>query len=254
MALRKITAAALAAITTSLVALSATAAPVVYNYSTSVPGALQSSSNAAVLALLGGATATVSGSFVYDAATPFTTYSQNIGYAAGGALYAGAFSQLSGTVNGSVGGLSFTDDSGTISQGNEAAPPGLDWFTMNADATPRPGQNTTPADYARDLQGFTVGNYTLHNVRLYWIEGYFGATDFISSDALLPTPPSFNGVLALDFILTDDPTNTANTPYTSRTVYFTGLTAVAAVPEPGATALVLAGMAGMLVTLRRRKA
>ncbi|MFZ5526047.1 MAG: PEP-CTERM sorting domain-containing protein [Pseudomonadota bacterium] len=250
MASRHLTA-VLAAVAASCISVSAMAAPVVYNYSTST---FVSSPDATLRALLG-TSASVSGSFVYDAATPFTTYSQNIGYAAGGALYSGAISQLTGTVNSSVSGLTFTDGSGTISQGNEAAPPGLDWFTMNADATPRPGQNTTPAEYARDLAGFTVGAYTLHNVRLYWIEGSFGATDFIASDALLPTPPSFNGVLALDFVLTADPTNIANTPYNSRTVYFTGLTVMAApVPEPGTTGLALAGMAGVALALRRRKA
>ena len=225
------------------------AAPVVYNYSTS--GAL-ASSNAAVAALLGGASVTVSGSFIYDAATPFTVNSQDIGYEAGRAIYSGAVSQLSGSVNG----LSFIDNgTGVAAVGNEVvAPYGLDWFSLNADPTPRLGENTTPAEYAHQLSGFTVGDYKLDNVRLYWVEGYYGVPDYLSNNNLLPTVPSFNGFLALDFVLASDPTNTANSPYYSRTVYFGGLQAVAAVPEPGAMVLGLAGLAGVLVAVRRRKA
>ena len=93
MASRHLTA-VLAAVAASCISVSAMAAPVVYNYSTST---FVSSPDATLRALLG-TSASVSGSFVYDAATPFTTYSQNIGYAAGGALYSGAISQLTGTV------------------------------------------------------------------------------------------------------------------------------------------------------------
>lgn len=247
MALRKFTAAVWAAIATSSVSMSALAAPVVYNFNTGTAFA----GSAAVLSQLGGGAISVSGSFVYDAASPFTANSQDLGFEPGRALYTGAVSQISGTVNGH----DFVDSGvGTVAVGNEAVAPG-DWFSLNADPSPRVGENTTPAEYARSLVGFTVGGYTLNNVRLYWVEGYSGAPDFLSNNDLLPAPPSFNGVLALDFVLASDPTNTANVPYYSRTVYFGGLTAqAAAVPEPGALALGLVGMAGMLVAARHRKA
>lgn len=249
MALRTFTAAALAAIAASSIALSAQAAPVVYNYST---GSALASSNLTVLGLLGGGSISVSGSFIYDAATPFTVMSQAIGYEPGRAIYSGAVSQLSGAVNG----LSFIDNgTGVAAVGNEVVTPyGLDWFSLNADPTPRLGENTTPAEYAHQLAGFTVGDYKLDNVRLYWVEGYYGVPDYLSNNNLLPTVPSFNGFLALDFVLASDPTNIANSPYYSRTVYFSGLKAVAAVPEPGAMVLGLAGVAAVLLAMRRRKA
>lgn len=248
MALRKFTATGLAVVATSFVSVSAMAAPVVYNYST---GAALTSSNLTVLGLLGGGSISVSGSFTYDSATPFTVMSQAIGYEPGRAIYSGAVSQLSGSVNG----RSFIDNgTGVATVGNEVvAPYGLDWFSLNADPTPRLGENTTPAEYAHQLAGFTVGDYKLDNVRLYWVEGYYGVPDYLSNNNLLPTVPSFNGFLALDFILASDPTNTANSPYYSRTVYFSGLKAVAAVPEPGAIAMGLAGVAGVLGAMRRRK-
>lgn len=249
MALRKFTAAVLAVIATSSISVSAMAAPVVYTYST---GSALSSSNLTVLGLLGGGAISVSGSFIYDAATPFTVMSQDIGYEPGRAIYSNAVSQLQGTVNGRA----FIDNgTGVATVGNEVvAPYGLDWFSLNADPTPRLGQNTTPAEYAHQLSGFTVGDYKLDNVRLYWVEGYYGVPDYLSNNNLLPAAPSFNGFLALDFVLASDPTNAANAPYYSRTVYFSGLKAVAAVPEASTTALALAGMGCLLFALRRRKA
>lgn len=250
MVLRKFTAATLAALAASCVSVSALAAPVVYNYSTA-EGPI--STNATLLALLG-ATSSVSGSFIYDAASPLTANSGDIGYEPGLAIYAsGALSQLGG----SVAGHSFIDNGhGTVAVGNEASPLDSDWLTLNADPTPRPGEFTPPvgASYPRQLAGFSVGDYTLHNVRLFWVEAYQVGPDFLTGQDLPTTLPTFYGRLALDFVLTSDPTNTENSPYYSRTVFFSGLTAVAAVPEPATSALALVGMVAVLAALRRRKA
>ena len=250
MALRQFTA-ALAAVAASCISVSAMAAPVVYNYSTST---FFSTSDTTLRALLG-TTASVSGSFVYDASAPLTYRSEDIGYEPGLAIYSsGAVSQISG----SVAGLSFIDRSnGTVSVGNDSSSTGTDWLTIIADPTPRPGQTTTPVgpSYPRQLEGFAIGDYTLHNVRLSWVEGQTTTQDFLADSSLPAVPPSFYAILALDFVLTADPTNLAGTPYYSHTVFFGGLTVQAApVPEPTTGALALAGIAGLALVLRRRKA
>src|SRR5690606_6330415 len=139
---------------------------------------------------------------IYDAASPLTVRSQDIGYEPGLSIYAsGALSQLSG----SVAGLSFVDrGNGTVAGGNGATATGADWLTLNADPTPRPGQNTTPvgASYPRQLEGFALGDYTLHNVRLYWVEGQTALVDFLADNSLPSALPSLYGMVALDFVRT----------------------------------------------------
>ena len=239
------------AIIASSFAAPAMAAPVVYNFSTTA-GPLQTGSP--VVALLG-ASASVSGSFTYDASAPFTVLSQDLGYDAGLAVHAGALLGISGT----VAGFSFSDTTGgAASVGNEVPAFGGDLLNLNADPSPRAGQNTTPTgpNFPRQLVGFEVGAYTLHNVRLYWAEAIPGTADFLSASTLPGTLPAFQGRLALDFIRTADPANTANVPYAALTVYFNGLTVQAApVPEPSTAAMMLAGAGVMAaVAARRRKA
>lgn len=117
---------------------------------------------------------------------------------------------------------------------------GADALTLTAD----PLTN----GFARQLQGFTLGDYTLRNVRLPWI----APIDFLPGSALPAQLPAFSGTLALDFVLTSDPLGPS---LGGNTVFFHGVTLqTAAVPEPSTMGLALGGLA--LVTARslRRKA
>lgn len=109
----------------------------------------------------------------------------------------------------------------------------LDIITLNSEVTPKVGTNTQPTEYQRQLNGFTIGDYTLNNVRLLWVGGVTGgAFNFLNDGGLPAELPSFQGRLIFDFVRTDDPTNTANAPYYSNSVGFGGLTVqAAAVPE-----------------------
>lgn len=65
-------------------------------------------------------------------------------------------------------------------------------------------------------------------------------------------PTAFSGRLALDFVLSSDPDNLANTPYYSRTVFFDNLV-LTPVPEPSTYALALTGLLAVGVVARSRR-
>lgn len=221
----------------------AMAAPVSYTFSTGAAIAGPDD----IIALLGPA-AVVTGSFRYDNAAPVYVQADDPNYAVyfgqAGAL---AFSGISG----SVAGKSFSDIYGSVNVGNDHPTLG-DSLTMTSDL-PALGNSSTVLPGPRQLQGFTLGDYTLHNVRLSW-NSTFGHDNFLAGSALPGELPRFTGTLALDFVLTADPTNTAGTPYYSRTVFFQGLTAQAgAVPEPGTGALLLGGLGLLAIVANRQK-
>lgn len=227
----------------------ALAAPTTYQFTAA--GTVTGS--AELLALLGDSHQ-ASGQFKYDPAGSLLGGSGALGFEPGYAIYAGSASAVQSLLGlqGQVGGHAFSDIVGAVSVGNDNPyRGGVDILTINADPTPKVGQNTVPTDHPRQLQGFQLGGYTLSNVRLYWAES--SATgDFLASYALPGSLPAFKGTLALDFVRTADPTNTANTPYYANTVFISGLTVQAtAVPEPGAVGLALVGLAGLWVTRRR---
>lgn len=233
----------------------AAAAPVSYTFSTA--GAVAPQGPAALLSLLG-AGASVSGSFEYNSSAAFRGDSGALGFEPGYAVYGGTSAETAALlkVAGEVAGLRFSDAGGSVSVGNDnAALGGIDVLSLTSDPSPKAGQNTLPTDYERQLKGFTIGDYTLSNVRLYWLETPGFVPDFLSSNALPGTLPVFNGYVSLDFIRASDPTNTAGVPYYSNSVRFYGLQVQAtSVPEPTSLAYLMVGMLTTGCMAARRRA
>jgi hypothetical protein len=250
---------------------SAAAADVGYSFTTgSILSFASSSDGSAVAGTIAAQLAgtSVSGTFLYDAASPSTSSTSGGALGTRGTVYGtptgtshSSFSMLSGGVMGVPGGpFSFTDPRGFSVVGDNAfqgtctpapctPPPLADFFGLQADPSL---DSQTP----HNISGFTVNvggtNYSLYNARFFWLQGQViapGTTpigDFLSSNSLLARPPGFAGRLALDFIATGNP---AGAQYS---VFFDGL-AVSAVPEPDTYAMVMAGLGLLGFIARRRK-
>lgn len=168
----------------------------------------------------------VSGSFLYDqsaAASPTPP--------GGPTQYNRSMLNLAG----SVAGFAFSDPFGFILVGNNLGPSLVDSLGMNADSTGTGTRNIVP---------FTVGEYTLVNVRLFW--GQSGVTEFLTDQSLPAHLPVIQGRMALDFSKTGTAFSYDNS------VFFDGLH-VAAIPEPASGALMLTGLGLLAFAARRRK-
>ena len=220
----------LALVAVLMSSMAANAVPITYGFSTgNTPFG-----DAALVPFFSGFS--VTGTFDYDSDTPATTIIPS-GTVAGSTLY------LNSTANlvGSVGAWSFSDPIGRTIVGNNKFQGSLDFLALNAD----PNINSGAPPSAFGLDGFDVGGFSLINVRMFWIQGQLGITDFLSNQDLPNPLPEFQGRLALDFTPT-------NNPGQRFFVFFDGFR-VKQVPEPGTLALLGIGLAGMGLARRRKK-
>jgi len=151
-----------------------------YRFST---GVSSGSGNLSLASLFSGAN--VAGTFDYDNGALVTTSGME------STGYQGGLVNLVGSVNGS----SFSDPGGVaiVSDDRYAPPAARDMLQLNAGAL--------------YFSGFDAGGYTLVGVRIFWLEGENGISDFLTGENLPTALPRFEGRLALDFVSTIDPTD-----------------------------------------------
>lgn len=136
----------------------------------------------------------VTGRFDYDQTAPATGTAPSPP-TAGSTVYAGAVTNLAGT----VAGLGFSDGIGRVIVGDDKYTGDVvptDILVVAAD----PGRQNPSEDF--DFEGFEIDGHTLQNVRLFWIEGRLGSGDFLTDQDLPADLPDFDGRLALDFVVT----------------------------------------------------
>jgi PEP-CTERM motif len=237
-----------------LLPVSAISAPITYSFSTAANSFSGVSSTPASVPFSNpfSSSATVSGTFVYDANATFNSAASSTF----GAVY-GSYSTTSSTVSsfnslaGSVAGMTFSDTRGVTIVGNDrigvgAFPGPIDFLGLWSD---NPTPNSTSPD---NFTGFSIGAFTLINVRFFWAETQSTPTlitDFLSDESMPATLPTFAGRLALDFVETG-----TNPSAQHAFVFFDGLTVVAMNPvsEPGTYSMILMGFVAAGFVARRR--
>ena len=262
----------LSGIAAAALANSAVAADVAYSFSTGVisPGGFSGDGSMTanfIAARLAGSS--VSGSFLYDATSPATGTTGPGGsldtratvYSVPSGTLHSSFTALSGSITGAAGGpISFSDPRGFTIVGNEAfqgvclpqpctPPPLADYFQFQAESSFATMGTHNIVPFSVVINGTT---YDLFNARLFWIESVTGpigspTTDFLSSNDLLATLPTFPGRLALDFVVQ------GNASGPQFDVFFDGLAVTAAVPEPELYAMLVSGFGLLGFIARRRK-
>lgn len=240
------------ALTFAVAALSiagAQAAPSNYSFSATINQPL-AFGNASMIGYFGQG-AVVSGTFQYDNAGSYVATSSQLGYDPGYSVYYANNGGVSAfkSLQGSVGGLNFSDASGNASISNGQYLGYYDVVSLGSDPVLKVGMNSFDfANPERNFQGFLANGYQLVNVRMFWVDT---AGQMVASNSLPNALPTRSGRMALDFVQLSDPNNTANIGFYSNTVFIDGLT-VSAVPEPSSIAMLLAGM-GLIGAVVRRK-
>ena len=217
------------------------AAPVTYSF-TSQGGTVLSQgtadSNAFLTSL--GAAPVITGTFVYDTASP-QTGTTGAGLSIYG-LAANVTLSLS-NLQGSIGGKSFSDASGFVIVGNNKPFSNLastDSVQLQADSS--------LVSSTHNFSGFSSGGYTAVNLRMFWPASTLGGpVEFTSSQAL----PTSLAALGPARIAIDINVSSNSTLISTNSVFFDNVT-VAAVPEPELAAMWLAGLS-LLAGIARRK-
>lgn len=227
--------------------MSAHAVPVTYRFSaiyfppSESERSLSSGISSPPASPLFASTDVVTGTFVYDSEIPLSFTAD------GASIYESAITQLQ--LN--IAGRTATDPMGiavTIPDNIPGPAPIDDVLEFLAD----PRIETSGVDSMRDISGFTIGDWTLRNVRVFWANFLLSGDnpDLLLTDALPSVlPPSGflpgESRVALDFI---DATGDR-----VRTSFFDNLSvAPVSVPEPASFALMSLGMF-IGAALRRRK-
>lgn len=238
-----------------LVSGTISAAPILYSFTTgpALPFAGSFPSNSTNQAVANTlvplfAGSSVSGTFLYDGAATFNSTASDGGSLYGVAPPAGVRSfyqfeaQLSG---GTVSGSTITDPGGFVVVSNDqpslSGNDRLQYFVDSSFA----------ASAFRNSVGFTVGQFSFFNLRMFWFEGQSVPEfipDFLNDQSLPGAPPSFHGRLAIDMVQTTNPSG-------PQYVLFFDSLRVTAVPvsEPGALALFLVGLGAAASKLKRRR-
>src|SRR5262245_2634646 len=225
----------------------ASAAPVAYEVPTGP--ALAVGNDPTLAGMFSGST--VSGAFTYDSASPLAGVNADGSFRYGPNPPASSFANLSGIVSGGAisPGRGFSDPFGFTIVGNNtfvfpaATCPGCpptDMFQLFAESSLASGTH--------NIVPFTIGGFTLFNVRMFWIEGQSTPElipPLFDNQALPGAPPGIHGRLVLDFVTTGNPGGPQSN------VFFDGLT-VRQVPEPPTYALA-AGFALLALAMRRSK-
>jgi len=231
----------------SLVALlfcvPAIATPITYTFTTGLFGGEQPGYASPALYGIISADAYVSGSFTYDSERSVQGLAPPQNSSGPTGLNYQAFDNIQGTLYLGGSSYAFGSPTGVVGVHND----GYDHYNEYSDLDVM--LVTVGPPFAPMSSGFTLGNLSLHSMEMRWTEQLIGgAADFLTSNALPGTLPTFAGRLGIGF-------QAPNSQWwQGEYATFEGFTVtVASVPEPATEMLFLSGLIFLFSSRRFRK-